>query len=98
MDVALEVGEHLADRPGHGEDVRRVVLGLGDDLPLAVDEHATEVVRLVDDGGVGGGDEVRPHLAHHRDEGLLEELQGDRVDVSGAHGAHFEGPSFLPVE
>ena len=76
VDVTPEALDHLADFHRHGEDVDGVVLRHGDELPLAVHEHAGEIVPLVDDGGIRRPHHVRPHLPDDGHEGFVDDFQG----------------------
>ena len=84
-DVALVAGDHAARRPRQGREMRGLLdLGGGDQLARRRQHGAGEVVPLVDHRRAGGADHDAAHLAHHRREARLDQLQHDGVD----HTAH----------
>ena len=82
VDVVAELLPHRLHRPGDRHDVERMILppGHGDDLRVAVHEHAGEVLALVEDRRVRGAHQGHAHLAHDRDERLAQHLEGDGID------------------
>ena len=87
-DVALtpyRAPEHLLGGQGAGLQVaeeQRNPRRLAQDPVPAVDERHRAVLGLVDDRRVGRADQRRVHLLGSHDEGVTEDLDGDRVGVS----------------
>ena len=79
----------LLEQPAHAEERGRdqggVHLGLGDQLPLGVEEHAGEVEPLVEDRRVGRPPHRRGHLAADRPEGVVDHGERDLVEWAGGH-------------
>ena len=81
-----------ADNLRHGQlrdpyEGRQVELALRDELAVAVVEGPREVMALIHRRGVGGLLHDERHLVADSDEGVAQDLKGDRVDLETAGGS-----------
>ena len=82
--VALQ---HVPQRDGRAADEHRHAEGaLRDRVCLRVEDHAGEVVALVDDGGERRAHQRRDDLVDDGDEAVPHDAEADRVEGSFAHG------------
>ena len=80
------LADHSTDALAHGSQVDRHVRGVGDEVPVRIENGAGEVESFLDVHRVGGLLKGRAHLLGNRHEEVIEDLEHHRVGF-GAH--HF---------
>ena len=91
MDVVLEPGEDRLSAEVQGADVDGDVLAaLHDGVALGVDERAGEVARI-DDERVARAQDLRAHQVDARGEGVLQDLEGHRVEMARSRSSFDRG-------
>ena len=85
--VAVKI-QHNAHRLGHGAEMQRHGFRLGDHIALRVADGGRIIHHVLDDFRPRGADDVVGHFVHDRIEAVLDDGEGDRIDIARSAGIH----------
>ncbi len=81
VDVALEELGHRPGGIGQRADMDRHVLGLGDQPAVEVTDRGREIAARIEDLRIGGAQHRLAHLLDDREQAMLDDRDGDRIDA-----------------
>ncbi len=96
MEVTGELRQHHRHRVGHGAEMQRHRLGLGDDAALRVAQGGRIIEHVANDRRAGGPHHRVRHLVDDRIERALDHREGDRIEIVAAGVAHRRSSRMLP--